>query len=122
MKRIIAEDESTGLFQYFIRVIPTIYTNEYGHQVFTNQYTITDRFRPLNMPQANGDTKVSLRCLLLLFFFISAACSERQYPLSSPLFFLFMLTLFSIFDVLFLAPGSDSAWNLLRVRAVPVHD
>ncbi len=59
VKRIIAADESTGLFQYFIRVIPTIYTNEYGYQVFTNQYTITDRFRPLNMPQNANDNKVS---------------------------------------------------------------
>ena len=58
VKRIIAADESTGLFQYFIRVIPTIYTNEYGYQVFTNQYTITDRFRPLNMPQNANDNKV----------------------------------------------------------------
>jgi hypothetical protein len=47
----------TGLYQYFIRVIPTIYTNEYGHQTYTNQYTITDRFRPLALPTA-GDNKV----------------------------------------------------------------
>lgn len=52
-------DESTGLFQYFIRVIPTIYTNERGRQTFTNQYTITDRFRPLALP--TGDNKVRLR-------------------------------------------------------------
>lgn len=68
VKRIIAEDEHTGLFQYFIRVIPTIYTNEYGHQVFTNQYTITDRFRPLNMPQANGDNKPQEAILPGIFF------------------------------------------------------
>ncbi len=75
MKRIIAEDELTGLFQYFIRVIPTIYTNEYGHQVFTNQYTITDRFRPLNMPQANGDNKVQAAASLSTYqaaFFTTA--------------------------------------------------
>jgi hypothetical protein len=48
--------DNTGLFQYFIKVIPTIYTNERGRQIFTNQYTVTDRFRPLELPKidANG--------------------------------------------------------------------
>lgn len=50
MRRVIAEDEMTGLYQYFIRVIPTIYTDEFGYQTVTNQYTITDRFRPLALP------------------------------------------------------------------------
>lgn len=75
VKRIIGEEEHTGLFQYFIRVIPTIYTNEYGHQVKTNQYTITDRFRPLNMP-ANGaapNAKV-LRFELLLRIDLGVCC------------------------------------------------
>ncbi len=56
MQRIIGAENSTGLFQYFVRVIPTIYTNEFGGKVYTNQYTVTDRFRPLVVPtfDANG--------------------------------------------------------------------
>mmetsp|Transcript_16272 Transcript_16272/g.27496 ORF Transcript_16272/g.27496 Transcript_16272/m.27496 type:complete len:415 (-) Transcript_16272:109-1353(-) len=50
--KIIGADENTGLYQYFVRVIPTIYTNEYGYKHYTNQYTITDRFRPLTIPKA----------------------------------------------------------------------
>ena len=49
--RIIGEANNTGLFQYFIRVIPTIYTDELGRKISTNQYTITDRFRPLIVPK-----------------------------------------------------------------------
>mmetsp|Transcript_27358 Transcript_27358/g.38860 ORF Transcript_27358/g.38860 Transcript_27358/m.38860 type:complete len:413 (-) Transcript_27358:93-1331(-) len=48
--RIIKADENTGLFQYFIRVIPTIYTDESNNKIYTNQYTLTDRFRPLIVP------------------------------------------------------------------------
>ena len=51
MHRIIGETNNTGLFQYFIRVIPTIYTDEMGTKISTNQYTITDRFRPLIVPK-----------------------------------------------------------------------
>ena len=75
MQRIIGEEEHTGLFQYFIRVIPTIYTNEFGHQVKTNQYTITDRFRPLNMPanSAVPSSKVPLTVLVCSWMFVSSA-------------------------------------------------
>eukprot|EP00605_Chrysophyceae_sp_TOSAG23-4_P000903 GSChrysophyteH1.ASY1.ANO1.994.1 assembled CDS len=39
--RIVDAKVGTGLFQYFIKVIPTTYTN---------QYTMTERFRPLVLP------------------------------------------------------------------------
>jgi hypothetical protein len=59
VSKIINQEEPTGLFQYFIRIIPTIYTNEFGYQTFTNQYTITDRFRPLQLPKVAPTTKDS---------------------------------------------------------------
>lgn len=53
--RVIEEKNPTGLFQYFIRVTPTIYTNEFGYKIYTNQYTITDRFRPLILPNYDSN-------------------------------------------------------------------
>jgi hypothetical protein len=53
VKRIVSEENNngpTGLFQYYIKVIPTIYTNEWGSKIFTNQYTFTERYRPFVMP------------------------------------------------------------------------
>ena len=43
----------TGLFQYFIKVIPTIYSDEFKWRgkTYTNQYTMTERFRPLMLPE-----------------------------------------------------------------------
>ena len=48
--RMVTPDVGTGLFQYFIKIIPTIYTDENQYRLYTNQYTFTERFRPLSMP------------------------------------------------------------------------
>ena len=44
---------TTGLKQYFIKVVPTLYTDESSilpQYMLTNQYTYTERFRPLMLP------------------------------------------------------------------------
>ena len=43
---MVTPDVGTGLFQYFIKIIPTVYTNVEGRKLLTNQYTITEKFRP----------------------------------------------------------------------------
>lgn len=51
--RIITHEVGTGLFQYFIKVVPTIYTSESNKKIMTNQYTYTEKFRPISLtPQA----------------------------------------------------------------------
>ena len=50
--KIVDEDIGTGLFQYFVKVIPTIYTGLDGKRVFTNQYTYTEKFRPIGPPKS----------------------------------------------------------------------
>jgi hypothetical protein len=37
-----------------VRIIPTIYRDEMDRETITNQYTFTDRFRPLIIPTMNG--------------------------------------------------------------------
>jgi len=53
MVKIIDPVVGTGLFQYFIKIIPTIYSDEFKWRgkTFTNQYTMTERFRPLLLPE-----------------------------------------------------------------------
>jgi len=115
--RIIGAEESTGLFQYFVRIgtatavhlyrhtpafklhldlnlnthfslslslllflptyynffprlVPTIYTNEFGRKTHTNQYTITDRFRPLALPTSAKDSNKPQEAILPGIFFI----------------------------------------------------
>ena len=42
----------TGLFQYFLKVVPTRY-KENNLDIDTNQYTVTERFNSLNSPNNN---------------------------------------------------------------------
>lgn len=50
VSRFVSADTGTGLFQYFIRVIPTIYSDGW-RKLSTNTYTITERFKPLQLPE-----------------------------------------------------------------------
>lgn len=43
-----------------------MYTSENGVQLFTNQYTMTERFRPLAAPRADG-TLADSQVMLLQF-------------------------------------------------------
>lgn len=38
--------EDLGLYQYFIKVVPTVYQYVNGTELFTNQYSVTESFRP----------------------------------------------------------------------------
>lgn len=57
---------STGLYQYFIKVVPTVYTDESRRKHHTNQYTFTERFRPLMLPDAESGllTEVRTHCTI----------------------------------------------------------
>jgi hypothetical protein len=57
--KIIPTDGTTGLVQYFIKIIPTVYKDDSGNVMQTNQYSASDRFRPFAMPKLDGTDKVS---------------------------------------------------------------
>merc|ERR1711933_659041 len=47
-KIVTKQHGTTGLFQYFIKVVPTTYTHpKTKSKVSTNRYFFTERFRPL---------------------------------------------------------------------------
>lgn len=49
MTRIVQPEVGTGLYQYYIRIIPTEYTDKTGlgnKYLFTNEYTVSEKFRP----------------------------------------------------------------------------
>ena len=52
-KRIYDRETGTGLQQYFIKVIPTHY-KDWGIQ--TNQFTMTEKFRPMKSMNEKGET------------------------------------------------------------------
>mmetsp|Transcript_26211 Transcript_26211/g.30178 ORF Transcript_26211/g.30178 Transcript_26211/m.30178 type:complete len:720 (-) Transcript_26211:348-2507(-) len=46
-KIVTEKSGSTGLFQYFVKVVPTVYKNTKGADRETNRFFFTERFRPL---------------------------------------------------------------------------
>lgn len=46
-KIVTRQHGTTGLFQYFIKVVPTSYFTDAGTRIATNGYFFTERFRPL---------------------------------------------------------------------------
>lgn len=50
----VTHEVGTGLFQYFIRIIPTVYSDGY-RKIYTNQYTITKAFKPLQLPDIHAN-------------------------------------------------------------------
>lgn len=51
VKKSVAE--GTGMFQYFVKLVPTIYKTSHLH-IETNQYSVTEHFKPLQAGQKRG--------------------------------------------------------------------
>jgi hypothetical protein len=62
-KIVTKEFGTTGLFQYFIKVVPTTYIRKAkgGGNVETNRYFFTERFRPLNKEYYDDDDHFEVR-------------------------------------------------------------
>lgn len=52
---------STGLYQYFIKVVPTVFSDGNKRKLHTNQYTFTERFRPLMLPDPTSGLLTAVR-------------------------------------------------------------
>ncbi|GAB2219435.1 hypothetical protein Droror1_Dr00007070 [Drosera rotundifolia] len=36
---------SAGMYQYFVKIVPTVYTNVRGYTIYSNQFSVTEHFR-----------------------------------------------------------------------------
>jgi Endoplasmic reticulum vesicle transporter len=64
---------STGLYQYFIKVVPTVFRDGNKRKLLTNQYTFTERFRPLMLPDPTSGLLTAVRhnsALLALYLIV----------------------------------------------------
>jgi hypothetical protein len=70
---MIPPDGSTGLKQYFIKVVPTHYQDQTGlfhSYMLTNQFTFTERFRPLMLPDPHTGVLTQQMAVLPGIFFV----------------------------------------------------
>jgi hypothetical protein len=47
-------DTGTGMYQYFVKVVPTIYESRHGEVLHTNQFSVTEHFKQLSGDQGHG--------------------------------------------------------------------
>jgi len=47
-------DHAVAMYQYFVKVVPTIYETSNGNVLNTNQYSVTEHFKPLKGENAHG--------------------------------------------------------------------
>ena len=73
VKFVVPTDGSTGLKQYFMKVVPIMYEDATWfasvHQ-YSNQYTFTERFRPLMLPDPKTGALTQQMAVLPGIFFV----------------------------------------------------
>ncbi|KAE8682200.1 Endoplasmic reticulum-Golgi intermediate compartment protein 3 [Hibiscus syriacus] len=45
------QEQPNGMFQYFIKVVPTVYTDVTGHTIQSNQFSVTEHFKAAEVGQ-----------------------------------------------------------------------
>jgi len=48
------ESEGAGMYQYFVKVVPTVYENLHGNVINTNQFSVTEHFKGLKSDSTHG--------------------------------------------------------------------
>jgi len=47
-------DQSAGMYQYFVKIVPTIYENLDGRVLNTNQFSVTEHYKPMSGDATQG--------------------------------------------------------------------
>ncbi|RAL49469.1 hypothetical protein DM860_012902 [Cuscuta australis] len=48
------QETPNGIYQYFLKVVPTIYTHIRGHKIHSNQFSVTEHYKSLEFGQFNA--------------------------------------------------------------------
>jgi len=101
VERIVTPTLGTGLYQYFIKVIPTELTYEWSNSVITNTFVATERFRPIS-------TKKGIDAMVLpgVFFIYDISPFEVQIARKSVPFLHFITRLFAVVGGVFATLGA----------------
>eukprot|EP00743_Colponemidia_sp_Colp-15_P007181 GILK01007755.1.p1 GENE.GILK01007755.1~~GILK01007755.1.p1 ORF type:complete len:396 (+),score=64.06 GILK01007755.1:57-1244(+) len=74
--------QGTGVYQYFIKLVPTEYTNSRGKTTMTNQFSVTEQFRKIDFKSGMVDAAHALPGVFFIYdlspFLVQV--SERVIP------------------------------------------
>ncbi|XP_071725662.1 uncharacterized protein [Rutidosis leptorrhynchoides] len=85
-----------GMYQYFIKVVPTIYTNLRGHTIQSNQFSVTEHYK---------SPEVGRRSLPGVFFFYDLSPIKVTYTETHASFLHFMTSVCAIVGGVFTVAG-----------------
>ncbi|KAL5857297.1 hypothetical protein ACOSQ3_004755 [Xanthoceras sorbifolium] len=91
-----------GMYQYFIKVVPTIYTNIRGYTIQSNQYSVTEHFRSSELGRLDSHPGV--------FFFYDFSPIKVTYKEEHISFLHFMTNICAIIGGIFAVAGIIDAF------------
>ncbi len=104
------ENAETGMFMYYVKVVPTRYEYLYGSTVETNQFSVTEHFRPIGGREGQG--------LPGVFFFYELSPIMVRFTETRQSFFHFLTQLCAILGGVFTVSGMVDIVVYASVRKI----
>lgn len=104
------QNTPTGMYQYFIKVVPTVYKDIRGHKIPTNQFSVTEHFRPVEFGMS--------RALPGVFFFYDLSPIKVNFNQSKTSFLHFLTNVCAIVGGLFTVSGIIDSFVYHGHRAI----
>eukprot|EP01018_Ginkgo_biloba_P033910 Gb_08844 [translate_table: standard] len=105
-----AQQTSTGMYQYFIKVVPTVYTDIRGHKIQTNQFSVTEHFKVAEIGLS--------RSLPGVFFFYDLSPIKVQFTEQRTPFLHFLTNICAIIGGIFTVSGIIDSFIYHGQRAI----
>lgn len=104
------QQTSTGMYQYFLKVVPTVYTDIRGHKILSNQFSVTEHFKAAEI----GLT----RSLPGVFFFYDLSPIKVQFTEQRTPFLHFLTNVCAIVGGVFTVSGIIDSFVYHGHRAI----
>lgn len=99
VRQQVAQEDNSGLYQYFLKVVPTSYVDQHNATILTNQFSVTEHFRETASPTAGGGQ------LPGLFLFYDLSPIKVRFQESRMSFLSFVTSLCAIIGGIFTVSG-----------------
>ncbi|GJP46563.1 hypothetical protein CLOM_g5836 [Closterium sp. NIES-68] len=104
------QESDSGMYQYFIKVVPTVYTDSRNHSIASNQFSVTEHFRPAGPKDQQS--------LPGVFFFYDLSPIKVQYLERYTSFLHFLTNVCAIVGGIFTVTGMVDAFIYHSQRAI----
>ncbi|PSC71879.1 Endoplasmic reticulum-Golgi intermediate compartment 3 [Micractinium conductrix] len=99
VRQELSQADNSGLYQYFLKVVPTSYANLRNNTIYSNQFSVTEHFREIASPTAGGGQ------LPGVFLFYDLSPIKVRFQESCVSFLSFLTSLCAIIGGVFTVSG-----------------